>query len=247
MSYSWLPQNYPDDHRNAFPRLIFGGERYDSRRREDLQRALVIDALCLLLLMLGWAATTRGNFARGATPAQQQEQSQSQSQTTGSATPRQPAPVPDGTKKDTSAADKPAADKTRKKRVFTEEDLSSLKGGVSVVGEGNARGDSAIASSASGSGRARSADEQSWRDRAAQIHQQIDSIEEQIKALKEDIKKNGGSSFDAQSGLQENRVYIIDKNAKVDSLEKRKKALEQKLEDLQEEARKAGVPSDWVR
>ena len=131
--------------------------------------------------------------------------------------------------------------------MYGEDDLRSLCGGVSVVGDDKAASGSSGSSSGMNAGSGGSSNEKEWRSRAQQIHAQMDATDDQIKNLKEDIKKNGASGFDLQSGRSKGIVYIDDKNARLQKLENRKKSLEQALDELQDQARKAGVNSDWVR
>ncbi len=120
------------------------------------------------------------------------------------------------------------------------------KGGVSVVGNENKKS----------SRRVRTADpdgdydpngEEYWRGRARPILDEIASLDEQIAQLKEDIKKYGNGGFDVTTGMKENIAYVHDRNGQIQDLQKRKAVLEKQLDDLQEEGRKAGIPSAWLR
>lgn len=173
-------------------------------------------------------------------PAQSSSSSQSQAQS-------QPQ------QKDDSAADaakKPQKDKPKPKRVYTEEDLSGLRGnGVSVVGDANAPARSnAPASQSSGGDATKSVrDEEYWRGRASQIKEQMAATDEAIKNLQAEIKKNGATGFDAQSGLKQNVIYVDDRNARLKQLEQRRQDLDKQMDLLQEEGRKAGADSAWFR
>jgi hypothetical protein len=59
----------PDYAMRALPKLLFGGELF--RDYDETKRALLVDALCLLLVLMGLAVDARG---------QSQEQAQSQAQ-----------------------------------------------------------------------------------------------------------------------------------------------------------------------
>jgi hypothetical protein len=197
-----------------------------------------------LWVALGMFGTAAFAFAQSQSqPAQPAPSSQSQAQS-------QPQ------QKDDSAADaakKPAKDKPKPKRVYTEEDLSGLRGnGVSVVGDANgtARANApASQSSASGGGDATKSvkDEEYWRGRASQIKEQMVATDEAIKNLQEEIKKNGATGFDAQSGLKQNVIYVDDRNARLKQLEQRRQDLDKQMDLLQEEGRKAGADSAWFR
>jgi hypothetical protein len=172
-------------------------------------------------------------------PAQSSSSSQSQAQS-------QPQ------QKDNSAPDaskKPQKDKPKPKRVYTEEDLSGLRGnGVSVVGDANAPARSnAPASQPSGDATKSVRDEEYWRGRASQIKEQMAAADEAIKNLQAEIKKNGATGFDAQSGLKQNVIYVDDRNARLKQLEQRRQDLDKQMDLLQEEGRKAGADSAWFR
>jgi len=175
-----------------------------------------------------------------------------------------PPPKPsDAKQQDAAAGDSDSvADAARKakgekskpapKKVITDEDLSSLKGeGVSVVGD-EKPGAEGEPGDAEKSGAATAAkpgvkDEAYWRGRAKQLHDQIASVDAEIDKTQDEIKKGGGAGFDAQTGLSQNVIYFEDRNTKLKKLQERKAQLQKQLEDLEDEARKAGVPSGWVR
>jgi hypothetical protein len=172
-------------------------------------------------------------------PAQSSSSSQSQAQS-------QPQQKDDSV---ADAAKKPQKDKPKPKRVYTEEDLSGLRGnGVSVVGDASAPARSnAPASQPSGDATKSVRDEEYWRGRASQIKEQMAATDEAIKNLQAEIKKNGATGFDAQSGLKQNVIYVDDRNARLKQLEQRRQDLDKQMDLLQEEGRKAGADSAWFR
>jgi chromosome segregation ATPase len=140
------------------------------------------------------------------------------------------------------------------KKVYTEEDLSGMRGTVSVVGQA---GSGATASTPP---RESSADQKSdessktankqeayWRGRAREIRDRMDALDRTIDKLREDIKKSGGSGFDASSGLKQNVIYVTDRNAQLKELEQKKEALQKQMDQLEEEGRKAGALPSWFR
>jgi hypothetical protein len=149
-----------------------------------------------------------------------------------------------------SKADKP---KTGQKKVFTDEDLPSLKsGGLSVVGEKDLGGSPAGApkpgAKPSGADATKNAkDEAYWRARAKKIRDQMNDVDQQISALRDEMKRGGNAGFDMQTGRNQNVVFFEDRNAKLKSLEKRKDELQKEMEALEEEARRADVPVGWLR
>lgn len=199
---------------------------------------LLLSTLSLLLLLPGLAVASRAQSQEQKPPQNQQANSQSSSQTQST-----PPNAPPQNQKGSPV---------KKKRVYTEDDLAGIKGGVSVVGHPNATSSQAslapqTSEPPAGSGDSEKKDEKYWRDRAAQLHAQMDSLDQQIKDLHTDIQKNGATGFDPQKGLKDNVIYVDDKNARLQQMQKKRADLDRKLDDLQEEGRKAGIPSSWVR
>ena len=72
-------------------------------------------------------------------------------------------------------------------------------------------------------------------------------MDEEIQKTQDEIKKGGGAGFDAQSGLNQNVIFFEDRNTKLKKLEEKKAQLQKQMEALEDEARKEGVPSGWLR
>jgi peptidoglycan hydrolase CwlO-like protein len=157
-------------------------------------------------------------------------------------------------KPDADAAKKPEKEKTKPKKVYTEEDLSGMRGnGVSVVGDEKPQ-DSGAAGTKKTDGKPKTGvtpmsgqDEEYWRGKARAILDEITATEQEIAKTKDEIKKYGGDGFDATTGLKDNIIYIDNRNSKVQQLEKHKADLEKKLDQLSEEGRKAGAAPSWFR
>jgi hypothetical protein len=152
------------------------------------------------------------------------------------------------------AARKMKADKTKPapKKVITDDDLSSIKGnGVSVVGDEGAGPEDeksqADKSGGAAQGKPGVKDEAYWRARAKPIRDQLAAVDEEIQKTQDEIKKGGGAGFDAQSGLNQNVIFFEDRNTKLKKLEEKKAQLQKQMEALEDEARKEGVPSGWLR
>lgn len=226
-----------------FPvRRQFADERARAHEMRVFQKAL-----CGLLL-LSWPAAA--SFAQASSPSQSPSPS-SQNASAPSSSPSQAQPASSGQppqKEDSPAeaarkakANKPAA---AKGKVYTEEDLAGMNAhGISVVGEAPRKG----APSKEPSGAAGEDKEEYWRGRAQEILSEIDDVDEAIAQKKEEIKKFGSGGFDVTTGMKDNIAYIRDRNDQLQRLEKRKADLEKKLDDLQEEGRKAGAPPAWFR
>lgn len=150
------------------------------------------------------------------------------------------------------AARKAKADKGKAKarKVYTDEDLPTAGHTISVVGDANA-GSGASRQAENSDVKSGSSDaakqEQYWRGRAQKIKDQMNALDDQIAKLKDDIKKNGASGFDASSGLQKNVIYVDDKNARLQQMEQKRAELDKQMDQLQEEGRKAGASPSWFR
>jgi len=141
-------------------------------------------------------------------------------------------------------AKKPAAAKAK---VYTEDDLSGMKGpGVSVVGEAPKKG-ARRTGPTDQNGDAGENNEEYWRGRAQEILGQIAAVDEAMARMKDDIKKYGSGGFDVTTGMKDNIAYIHDRNGQLKDLEKRKADLQKQLDELQDEGRKAGAPASWFR
>ena len=139
-------------------------------------------------------------------------------------------------------------------KVYTDEDVSGRgQGGISVVGQEGAAASGAQeerdsdAKSARGAAGTAKNEEAMWRAKAQKIKDQMKAVDDQIAQLKEDIKKNGASGFDASSGLQKNVIYVNDKNARLQRLEQKRADLDKQMDQLGEEGRKAGMPASLFR
>jgi len=174
-------------------------------------------------------------------PTQAQPPSQAQPATPDQPRQKEDSPAEAARK---AKAKKPAATKGK---VYTEDDLSGLKGpGVSVVGEAPKKGARrARPTGPDGDGGENS--EEYWRGRAQEILGQIAAVDQAIASMKDDIKKYGSGGFDVTTGMKDNIAYINDRNGQVKNLEKRKADLEKQLDELQDEGRKAGAPASWFR
>jgi hypothetical protein len=167
--------------------------------------------------------------------------------------PQQPAQAQPAQDSVADAARKAKADKAAKpKKVFTDEDVSSLKGGgLSVVGEQT----SAVPAAEEGKPGAKPSaeapkgvkDEAYWRGRAQKIHSQMADLDKQINTLQDDMKKGGNLAVDPKSGLNQNVIYFEDRSAKLKALQKQRDELQKQMDALEEEARRADVPIGWLR
>lgn len=196
----------------------------------------------LVCAVVGSAGLVAASFAQSPTPPSQQ-----------------PPPVADASsQKPTSSPDQPdsvaeAARKAKRKKagaakskVFTEEDLAGLKGGVSVVGS-ETKNPPRPSPTKAEDGEGAQNGEAYWRGQAQPILQEIAEIDQLVTELREDIKKYGSAAVDVSTGMKEGVAYVEDRRAQIEKLQKKKEDLQRKLDDLEEEGRKAGAQPAWFR
>ena len=89
-------------------------------------------------------------------------------------------------------------------------------------------------------------DEGRWRDKAAERREAMRSAEQRVAALKaqlDQMQRHAGGQ-----GTIEDLARGIDKARQdLDSAQERLAKAQRRLEDLQDEARRKGVPADWLR
>jgi hypothetical protein len=143
-----------------------------------------------------------------------------------------------------------------KPKVFTDDSVTTLSGhGVSVVGDGSGGGGgtsySGNAESGGGSGGgaqgAAGSQESYWRGRANDIRKQMAACDQRISEIQDEIAKHGAVTVDPMSGAQAGVIFVEDRNAQIKQVEKQKEELQNQLDALAEEGRKAGADSGWFR
>jgi hypothetical protein len=217
-------------------------------------------AAACFMLCVGPVAFGQSSQAGSAAPAagqtQAQAQTQSQTQTKAASEPHmvdQSAPQEQslGAIARQAKAQKP---KTETTKVYTEDKLSGLSGhGVSSVGSGSQGGGASYGgnsyanSGASAGSGSPGNNEAYWRGRAQGIRNQMAQLDSQIVGIQEEIKKKGAVTVDPMSGASAGVIYIEDRNRQIKQIEEQKEKLQQSLEDLAEEGRKAGADSGWFR
>lgn len=215
-------------------------------------------AAVALMLLRPFPAHTQSQSASPAVsqaPAQPQGSSQTQSN---KATQSAKASQENSASKQPSAADaahkaNAAPNKPKAKHVFTNDDLSGLGGGVSVVGSESSDRGSAVNQNSNAGLQGRNAapsgdrNEAYWRQRAQAIKDQIAAVDQQIDKVKQEIAKSGPASFDPTTGLTQNVIVLHDRNAELQRLQDQKQRFEKQLDDLTDEGRKAGADPGWFR
>jgi hypothetical protein len=211
-------------------------------------------ALCVAPVAFGQSSQAgSSSTAAGQTQAQAQTQNQTPTKASEPQMLDQSAPQEQslGAIARQAKAQKP---KTETTKVYTEDKLSGLSGhGVSSVGSGSQGGGASYggnsypnSGASSGSGSSGN-NEAYWRGRANAIRGQMAQLDGQIAGIQEEIKKKGAVTVDPMSGASAGVIYIEDRNRQIKQIEEEKAKLQQSLEDLAEEGRKAGADSGWFR
>jgi TolA-binding protein len=172
-----------------------------------------------------------------------------QTQTPASATSGAPSSSSPSTPKSTEAPGrtsdpkKPASsDHKKPKKVWTNDELGSVSGTVSVVGEPAANGDATTKTSALPSEGAKQKLAESYRSQIQQLQAQMDGIDKRIAQLRNFKGENSNPS----GGINPNQGYnMVPLEDQVKQLEDRKKQLQGKIDDLESDAKKNGIePGD---
>jgi hypothetical protein len=176
--------------------------------------------------------------------AQSQDQSQDKSNGAAATSATKPAVPPDG------APANPPAEKKKPKKVWTNDEIGSVGGTVSVVGQPTA----STGSSSSGQNKkpepdgnapaddARQRLIDNYRNQIAEIHSQMDAIDDRIAQLKSFKAEN----TDPSGGINPTQGYnMVPLEDQVKQLEEKKKKLDSKISDIEIDAEKHGIdPGD---
>jgi uncharacterized protein (UPF0335 family) len=160
---------------------------------------------------------------------------QSQDPDSGATSTANPATPPANPQQDATA------EKKKPKKVWTNDEIGSVRGTVSVVGNpttsaGGQKNKKSAASSASNSVRQHQI--AAYRNQILKLQAQIDGIDKQITQLK-DFKADNASP---SGGIDPHHGYtMLPLEEQVKQLQEKKKQLETKISDVQDEARKAGI------
>ncbi len=142
----------------------------------------------------------------------------------------QPPPAAAGTAapKDPSAGRDQAKEKKKPKKVWTEEEISAVGGGISVVGDqhpsNNPSRTPALPSASDGR------DAAYYRGRLAPLRQQIDDVDREIQELKS-VKGTVRENLEAQVQIREARREKIQKQ----------------INEIEEDARRHGIAPGQLR
>jgi len=157
-----------------------------------------------------------------------------------------PAAAP--TDKSAPKQDAPATpEKKKPKKVWTNDEMTTLPGQISVVGEANQGVESKRApghDSSSGGGDAQQMQIDSYRQQISDLRSQIDAADQRIAQL----KNFKGENSSPTGGINMNQGYdMVPVEDQVKQLEAKKKKLEAQIEDVENEARKNGIDPGKLR
>lgn len=143
------------------------------------------------------------------------------------------------------APDTAPTEKKKPKKVWTNDEIGSVGGAVSVVGEASApASDGAIKKPTTASEQMRQRQIETYRDEVQQLRAQTDSIDKRIAQLKSFKAENTSPS----GGININEGYnMVPLEDQVKQLEDKKKKLAARIDDIEVEARKNGIDSGELR
>jgi chromosome segregation ATPase len=140
-----------------------------------------------------------------------------------------------------------STEKKKPKRVWTNDEIGSVKGAISVVGDGSspaARNREERGASSGPSDDARQQQIDHYREQIESYQAEIDSIDKRINQLK-NFKAENTSPL---GGININQGYnMVPLEDQIKQLEAKKKQLQSKIEDTEVEARKNGIDSGDLR
>jgi len=161
-------------------------------------------------------------------------------------------PAPQSSDSSTPATDKPKDSTTTApaKKVYTNDDLRSMHGdNLSVVGNSpQQQKKPATNNGANNSAKNDERQQAQWHNRAQKLRDQLAEVDRQIAQLNANLPANT-SSLSTSSGSSQSAVGSLygPAAARLQNLQNRKATIEQQMEQLEEEARKAGIPPGWLR
>jgi hypothetical protein len=171
---------------------------------------------------------------------------QTMAQTQDSANAASSSKVPPAVKTLSAAEEKKPADGTKPKKIWTNDEVGSLKGDVSVVGANRpAEGQTQSAQNgAGGAADSRGGKIQRYRAAIGELRNKIDAADQRITQL----KNFKGDNSSPSGGINPNRGYnMIPLDEQVKQLEEKKKQLLASIEDLENQAKKEGIEPGELR
>jgi hypothetical protein len=162
--------------------------------------------------------------------------------------PAKPAPAAQTPDAKAATSDKDASkDKKKPKKVWTNDEVSSIKGNVSVVGSA-APASSATPTAKPGdnspSGDAPEKQIARYRDQIRPLRQQLEITEKQLS----DVRNFKGENSSSSGGINMSQNYSMTPvEDQVKQLEAKRKDLQKQIDAIEDEARKNGVEPGELR
>jgi hypothetical protein len=185
-------------------------------------------------------------FAVAFTSVAQSPDAAAQSQSDASKPAAQQAPAqPPAAAQKTDAEDK---SKKKPKKVWTNDEIGSVKGSVSVVGDSSSSGNDSNTSThskkPSGGDSPKEQQIASYRDQLRQLQGQMDATEKKISELRNFKAENTSSS----GGINLKQGYSMTPVAdQIKQLEEKKKQIQFKIDAVEDDARKNGIDPGQLR
>ena len=137
--------------------------------------------------------------------------------------------------------------KKKPKKVWTNDEISTVGGTISVVGDSSS-GNSANSSNKSGrgtsTGSAQERQIEQYRDQLRQLQAQLDSIDKKIN----DLRNFKADNSSASGGIDPRHGYSMTPVAdQIKQLEDKKKQIQAKIDAVEDEARKKGIEPGQLR
>lgn len=167
-------------------------------------------------------------------------------------------PVADAARK----AQEKKKDAPKPKKVYTDDDITTKKNDISVVGQAPAQSDQATAQQATSvavqkTEKAKTTQEKedpnsekAWRQRFAALRERISNAERELDVLQREENKAGVQYYsDPSKALNEqySRDEINKKAAKIEAKQKEIADLKQQWSDMEDQLRKIGGDPGWAR
>jgi chromosome segregation ATPase len=212
-------------------------------------RSLILASVLILFSAFTCVAQSTGSGAPSQPdPAKPAAQSQSSAPAASPAEP--PAPPANAAVAKNQASDK---DRTKKKpkKVWTNDEISAVRGKISVVGDpsqSSSYSDSRQWNSASDSGSGGNTEREkaiaNYREQLRQLREQQDAIDKKISAVRNFKADNSSPS----GGINmRTRYSMTTTDDEIKQLEGKKKQIQAKMDAIEDEARKNGIEPGELR
>ncbi|MGB2622156.1 MAG: hypothetical protein WA857_07480 [Candidatus Acidiferrum sp.] len=137
--------------------------------------------------------------------------------------------------------------KKKQKKVWTDDDMSKVQGGISVVGDANSSNGSSEARQEEGAISGDAAQESqigNYREQLRQLQAQLDVTDKKI----DDLRNFKAEDTSASGGINPNHGYTMTPVAdQIKQLEDKRKQIQDQIDAVTDEARKKGIEPGQLR